>query len=222
MSIFGYFYIVYLLKEMDWPRKRGFFRQLAYDTTVVDMAIDQMIQWAAALGAGRPLLALQMIAEMNRNQDWDSEDAPQIIKAINIARKQWDQKLNASPQEIIAPIRFEKKYGKYIHPNVLGDKFILKMTEGYVLLGLLWGLVNKARFIRWYSEEHKRFETRKELYNQMKLNVESPPIIGEYYQQCGEIVRAYEQKFNMLPKIPNKLLSDAKILGIEVNKQRVT
>jgi hypothetical protein len=62
MAIFGFYFVSGLLREAGWPRKQGLFRRDVLDTTILDSAIDQMVDWAASLGAGRPALALQIVA----------------------------------------------------------------------------------------------------------------------------------------------------------------
>ena len=56
MSIFGVYFVVSLLREAGWPRKQGVFGGETYDTTIADAAIDEMVDWAASLGSGRPML----------------------------------------------------------------------------------------------------------------------------------------------------------------------
>ena len=63
MSIFGFYFVSEILREAGWPRRKGVFNSTAViDTIILDGATDQMIDWAAALGAGRPTLALQALA----------------------------------------------------------------------------------------------------------------------------------------------------------------
>jgi hypothetical protein len=79
MSVFAFYFVSGLLREAGWPRKQGMFRTEVVDTTVLDSTVDQMIDWAAGLGACRPHLALQMIAEMFRDRDWNTSAAPNIV-----------------------------------------------------------------------------------------------------------------------------------------------
>jgi dGTPase len=64
MATFGCFFVTGLLREAGWPRPQGLLRKEVIDTMILDSAIDQMIDWSAAIGAGRPRLGLQVIAEM--------------------------------------------------------------------------------------------------------------------------------------------------------------
>ncbi len=50
MSIFGLYFVRSLMHEAGWPRKQGLLRADAFDTTIADHAVEQMIDWASALG----------------------------------------------------------------------------------------------------------------------------------------------------------------------------
>ncbi|MBI5734097.1 MAG: hypothetical protein HY973_04125 [Candidatus Kerfeldbacteria bacterium] len=87
MAIFGQYFMYGLLREMGWPRKEGLLRRDVVDALIFDSVVEQMIDWAAGIGAGRPRLALQVIAEMNRDKNWEGPDAPKIKWVIDELRK---------------------------------------------------------------------------------------------------------------------------------------
>ncbi|MEX1023362.1 MAG: hypothetical protein WD058_09470 [Dehalococcoidia bacterium] len=107
MSIFGFYFVGNLLREAGWPRKRGLLGSESYDPRVVDMATSQMIEWAAAVAAGRPNRGLQMIAEVLGDRDWSSEDAPKITVFLDGARDTWG-KAGAGPSDDIGSAEFAK------------------------------------------------------------------------------------------------------------------
>lgn len=89
-SIFGFYYMVGLLSHMGWPRKRGLFSfGTVYDSNVLELAEAQMITWSASIGACRPNLALQMIATMFRENNWDSSDSIDICDLIDDLKVEW-------------------------------------------------------------------------------------------------------------------------------------
>src|SRR6478736_1164029 len=102
MSTFAFYFTTQLLREAGWPRKLVRFKGEGYDTTVVDFAFAQSIDWGAALGARRPRIALQMIAEIFRDRDWEGDDAPNV-KAYVEGGKQREapSSTGASPQEAV-------------------------------------------------------------------------------------------------------------------------
>ncbi|MDB5182666.1 MAG: hypothetical protein JWO47_450, partial [Candidatus Saccharibacteria bacterium] len=54
MAIFGTYYVVNLLRVAKWPRKEGILGKEVYDVMIADVTIDQMVDWAASIGAGSP------------------------------------------------------------------------------------------------------------------------------------------------------------------------
>lgn len=144
MSIFGFFLVTSLLREAGWPRKQGIFWAEAYDTAIADSAIDQMVDWGAAIGAGRPRLALQMIAEMLRDRDWESADAPDIKVFIDSVQGSWSAAL--SPRDAVQPIRLAEHFGRSIGLKDFKDSRLRAALEQHLLEALLWGLSNPNRF----------------------------------------------------------------------------
>ena len=138
MSIFAFYFTANLLREAGWPRKLGRFKGEGYDTEIADAAVAQSIDWGATLGAGRPRLALQMIAEMFRDRDWDGDDAPDV-KAFVEADTSGPWATGASPQEAVPPLELAKHWGKSITLEQFRDQRAVPMEQP--LLGaLLWGL----------------------------------------------------------------------------------
>jgi hypothetical protein len=218
MSIFGYYFVGSLLREAGWPRKRGLFRGEAYDTAIADAAIDQMVDWAASLGAGRPALGLQIIAEMFRERNWDGDDAPQIETFISGARESWYTAPAAAPREIVRPIRLASAFGAAISPKDFQDARLRVALEQNVLEALLWGLANPDRFAAWYASATQRHESSLNLMQSSGLVIEALPALAEFFDKSEEIVRNYERDIGTLPAIPEKLLSDAHTLGLNIGE----
>src|ERR1035437_3886737 len=90
---------------MGWPRRRSLFNSEAvFNSIILDGAIDQMIDWSASIGACRPDLALQVIATMFRENDWNSEDSLNIVKIVNDSKKLWNERGNNNPRDIVQQI----------------------------------------------------------------------------------------------------------------------
>lgn len=156
MSTFGFYYVTTILKQAGWPKRHDLFSSKAVvDTLITDAAIDQMIDWSAALGACRPKLALQIIAWIYKDKDWEGEDAPRKVDFINKAKDIWDARGNKSPHDIIEPFKLSKHFGKTIRSKDLKNNRILTALEQASLEGLLWGLVNPDRFKSWYEYQYK-------------------------------------------------------------------
>ena len=104
-SIFGFYYTMGLLNHMGWPRRRSLFNSEAVvNSLILDSAVEQMIDWAASIGACRPKLALQVIATMLRDTNWESKDAMNISAEVSNMKKQWAERGNSdNPREVVKP-----------------------------------------------------------------------------------------------------------------------
>jgi len=214
MSIFGFYFVSHLLSEMGWPRKQGIRKRQVYDTTVVDVAIAQSVDWGAALGAGRPHLSLQMIAEMFRDR-WDSDDPPDL-KALEEAADLEGWSTAASPREAVQPPQ-NGKLGKSISWEEFNTPKWRPLMEQWVLHALLWGLSNPDRLETWYGANLAHRESMTPTYRRMGLDIELPSPLPEFLANSEQIVRDYERDIEPLPSIPPKLLDDATSLGWKIS-----
>lgn len=217
MSIFGFCFVGSLLREAGWPRKQGMFKGEVYDTAIVDTVIDQMVDWAAALGAGRPRLALQVIAEMFRDRDWGGDDAPEIKTFVDSAQDTWNSSASVAPREVVQPVRLAKSFGKSIDLKAFKDARLQVALEQYFLGALLWGLSNPDRFAAWYASTAKHQESSLPIMRKSGLAVDALPALPQFFEDSEEILRDYEREMGSLPSIPQKLLSDARLLGWKVD-----
>ena len=217
-SIFGFYYVVGLLSHMGWPRRKGLFSSEAVvDSLILDSAIDQMIDWSASIGACRPNIALQIIASMFRDTDWESTEALDIGAEINNLKKQWIERSSTNnPREIVKPVKFSKT-SKVISMKQLKHKDIQHALEVYFYEGLMWGLSNPAEFKTYYQENEKRQRDNLPEYKAAGLAVDSIPTLDQILNDGEEILRGYEKEIRPLSSIPQKLKNDAFSLGIKVN-----
>ena len=88
MSFFAYHYIEQILISAGGPRRRSILNSEAvFDSNLVEVVEKQMIEYGAALGACRSKLALQIIACIYKDKNWESGDAPDIVDFIGKAFK---------------------------------------------------------------------------------------------------------------------------------------
>src|SRR3989344_8014923 len=105
-SIFGFYFVVGLLSASGWPRKVGLFKtKSVINNLVLDSTINQMIDWAAGIGACRPDLALQIIATMFREYNWENEGGFDLVKFASDSKKEWKKRdeANEDPKKSIGP-----------------------------------------------------------------------------------------------------------------------
>lgn len=216
-SIFGFYFVVGLLGQMGWPKRRGLFNSEAViDSLVLDSAIDQLIDWSASMGACRPKLAMQIIATMFRENDWSSKDSFNILKVIPDLEKNWVERGNASPRDIVKPMKFSK-INSVTSSKDLKDKDTQFLLEQYVFESLIWGLVNPDSFKSYYETNSNRQTERLPQYEKAGLDIDSIPNLTQFLQSGEEVLRNYEKEIRPLLPIPPELMKDVLSLGIEVS-----
>lgn len=211
MSVFGLYFVGNLLREAGWPRKQGLFGRESYDSIVLDAAMVQMINWAASLGAGRPVRALQMIAEMNRDRDWSGPDAPRIKDFLDEVGDAWGND-GAGPSDDIEGAIFQK-HGKSISAQDFTQPQMRNILEQLCLDGLLWGLGYPDAFARWYQAQIERHEAMSPVRERAGLKIDPPLPLEQFFDDNAAILEEYESEIGMLPAVPERLVSDARSLG---------
>lgn len=217
-SIFGFYYIMGLLSHMGWPKRRSLFNSEAVvNSLILDSTVEQMIDWAASIGACRPKLALQIIATMLRSTDWESKDAMNLGDEVSNMKKQWAERGSSdNPREVVKPVKFSK-HGDVITMKQLKDKEIQHALEVYCYESLIWGLINSDSFKTYYSTNEKRQKDQLPEYEKAGLGVDYIPSLDQILKEGEEILRGYEKEIRPLSPIPDKLIKDASSLGIKVN-----
>lgn len=218
-SIFGFYYVVGLLSQMGWPRRRRLFNSEAVvNSLIFDSTVDQMIDWAASIGACRPKLALQVIATMLRGTDWESKDAMNLGDEVVNMKKQWAERGNSdNPREVVKPVKFSK-HGDIITMKQIKNKEIQRALEIYCYESLIWGLTNSDSFITHYSTNEKRQKNQLPEYQKAGLDIDYIPSLDQILKGGEEVLKLYEEEIRPLLPIPQKLVNDALLLGISVDK----
>lgn len=215
-SFFGYHFVEGLLVEMGWPRRKSFFNSTAIiDSVILDSTIGEMIDWAASIGACRNKLALQIIATMFRDADWNSIGLFDIIKVDDL-RKIWNERGNNNPREIVSPTEFSK-YQKLTPSSMLNETKMQSVFEDYFFESLFWALNNQDNFINYYNSKQKRQNDNLPVYKQAGLGVDTIPTLEDFLNDGEKIISLYEEKMHRpLSPIPQRLINDAHSLGITI------
>ncbi len=206
-----------LLSHTGWPRRKSFLNSTAVvNSLILDSAVEQMIDWAASIGACRSKLALQIIATMLRGTDWESKDAMNLSVEVSNMKKQWAGRGNSNnPREAVRPVKFSK-YSKEMTMKQLKDKEISHVFEVYCYESLIWGLVNSDDFKTYYSANEERQREKMPEYKKAGLAVDYIPTLDQILKEGEEILKGYEKEIRKLSPIPQKLQNDAISLGIVI------
>ncbi len=213
MSIIGFHFTSSLLNVAGWPKRRGLLRRPSINSSVADRAIDQMINWAASLGAGRPHLALRVIAEIFRDRNWDAANRPDIKQYCEMARAHWDRVPDATPVEIVKPTRLSETFGPFIKAKEFAGKTLAVAMENYLRDAILWGLTNPGRLTDWYTQL-RASQIMLKAQHFRDVGVDVPPAIEEWFGECAAAIDQYESDIGPLSAIPPRLRRDAQDLGV--------
>jgi hypothetical protein len=209
MSQFVYYFAFELLREAGWPRKLGRFKGEGYDAPAVGSAFERSIEWGAALGAGRPSLALQMIAAMLREEVWEDADAPDLKVVVEACGEDLTRAM--SPGEAVPLARFPKdatlKVEEFDNPE-----FVVFM-ELKLPSALVWGLTYPDRFEAWYCSDAAAHGSMLSRARKAGVEAGESPSLSQLFEGSAAIVRDYERDVAPLPATPPRLLAAAEALG---------
>ncbi|MDD5552189.1 MAG: hypothetical protein PHI88_03480 [Candidatus Pacebacteria bacterium] len=235
-SIFGFYFVINLLGVMGWPKRRNLLNSEAIiNSLVLDLAIKQMIDWSASIGACRPNLALQMISTMFR----ENKDSLNLLTVVNDLKRIWNERGNNNPEDVIQPIKFCKVkdisnsekfknknpefflsqyYKDVISVQDLKNKDTVFLLERYCFESLIWGLVNPDNFRDYYEREEKSHKNFLPMMQEAGVEIISSFLTLEQFLKDGEeILKKYEQEVRPLSSIFEELMNNALSLGIKVN-----
>lgn len=209
-----------LLHEAGWPRKLGRFKGEGYDMRMVDLAIAEAMTWGAALGAERPSLALQMIAEMYDDRDWEGEDAPNVKVYVEELRENTESPWNtaASPQEAVH-LQPWADIGAALSVEQFDRRDFRVTLDTLLFRALTWGLEHPDRLEAWYSAQKAGDESVLPLATEAGVELDGGlPSLAEFVEAGEQVIRDYEQfgKKSELAPVPPRLLADAEALGWRV------
>jgi hypothetical protein len=206
MAVFGTYYTVNMLRQMKWPRKHGVRKKEYFDTFIVDQTLNQMVDWAAAIGAGAPDTALKILAYIYKDRDWDGDDAPDFEMFVGSERKRIAsmgvKASETAPHDLLQPFQFGEKF-KSLPGNAFDNENARNFIETTFVNGLLYGLCHPRAYNSWYDNHLQEFEKNKELYKKIDIGVEELPSLKENLNNSIEIIELYEQEMNIsFPPIP--------------------
>jgi hypothetical protein len=161
--------------------------------------------------------ALQAVSEIFRDREWDNPSRPNIKTFIDDVRADndiWRVADVVAPHVALAPSRFSAS-GTRIEARAL--KTSNSLLEHLFLEGVLWGLANPGRVQAWYRAHAADQVSRVPFMREAGLTVDGLPDWDGFLDESDAILGKYEQDIAPLPPIHEKLLLDARAIGVEVN-----
>ncbi len=196
------FYVVNRLRSWGWPRQKGFLRKVTVvDASTLDQAIEEAIQVAMGVGAGREELAMAMLAELA-----DQSAAAGVEGAVREFLRQADQKIALFGQRIpwrslmalrpdesspLVPLGEPRPGAEHVLWEEVGREPLASAIPAWCGEGIAWALHHRR-------EVDEAFETARA----EGLAATPPytvPTQDELYNWCDDWVRDYEEQAGPLP-----------------------
>ncbi len=240
MYKFPTFLLVGLLASMGQPRKGGLFGlKRVIDSTILDMALQQVVKVGVALGAGRPALGLRLSAD-TFEREWTPESTMQFLDFYDvhdlIIAEPYQQ-----PWETISPFNFSETR-KTVPWEWLNEPAIATHYFGIFVQGILWGFLHPQEAGKTLNEERSKVQQRASLWrtvnperaNQQQTgsfwidtweenSTASRCISNEaFYQECKKLVSRFESERRSLVETPLELLKEPRVVTVlsRLSKER--
>jgi hypothetical protein len=218
---FPEFFLFGMLRAAKWPRQAGLLKKtLVVDPRIVDHLRVQLVEIGVALGAGRPRLAAQLLADILGNQDWDAEPFSEL--STNLSSELGWSGLSASSS--VLPWECMVRTHLSAEPNVSKPETLrwdwLDKTEVRVLFhvecvaGLVWGLLNPIAAIEAFRVRLAQVERLAPAMGQTNLNIDTKSLAmtpEAWFQQSEDMVHAYQEECRLLPAVPAALASSPEL-----------
>ncbi len=205
-----------LLREVGFPRKSGLLRRKnIVDASAVDVAAKEMVRIAVGLGAGRPDLAIRLVADAFQDRDWSADGATgatEFIDFLDVSEKLAENP-DAPPWQAIAlPL---KDMGRESIPwEWLGEPGLAVHYVGSFAQGLLWGLLHPDEAREILDAGRVGYEQRAPFWINAGLEISSEyawPTPDHFYRTCEELVRSFESERRPLVDAPPELLAERRV-----------
>ena len=213
MSNFASYVLVGILQSAGEPKKSGFLgRKLVVHTKALDLGIEQLLKIGVAVGAGRPRIALRLIAD-SFDRDWTAESVRELVDFLNI-----EHLVTASPDQppwqVIAGPGFAEQGKEYISWNWLGEPQIALHYTGWFTQALLRGILHPQEASDALETDRTNLEERAGWWKAKGLDISPdtwPKNNEELLKVCDELVNSFEAERRPLADVPGELLSEPRI-----------
>ena len=212
MSRLVHWYVARQLNNMGWPKAKGLFRKVYHvPTLVVDLTVEQGLQFCMGLGAGRPELGARVIADAFLNNPWTPESTTALLGKLSGADEDVARNRGLSPWKAILAEHTMTPFGTEIEWEKLGRQEIQMIWTILSARAALWGLSHEDEFSAAFEAQKSQYEeTAPEAARHgLAVPMEAPwQSLDDFYQSCEEIVCSFESQRPPLSAIP-KALRDA-------------
>lgn len=212
------FFVNGMLRAENWPREIGRFKKKwVVDAQIVDSMCFQLAQLGVTLGATRPRLALQLLADIFRTRDWEKKPLSALLVDLDPSAR-----ISAAPAQkpwhSIVTLRLAE-YGAS-----MGEQLIpweLLAHENYraelsisCAAGLVWGLIHPSEATEAIDRESARLNQDLPRWKQAGLAVDPGYEVPNVWQagiNAEDMLTSYQVECRPLIPLPSALAASPEI-----------
>ena len=198
------------LSSVGWPIRRFvFFGPRFVKASVLDVATLHVLRFGVGLGAGRPRLAANLIAD-SFDRDWTAQAVQELLDDLD---EDHGVRGEESPWQAVAPLSWSEE-GETVAWSVLADDRIGRVYVRAMAKATALGLLHPREAEDAVDRDRAiwRGTQRKYLQAGLEPTEEYPwPSNEEFFEHCEDVVRSFEVERRSLVEAPPALLASPRI-----------
>ena len=205
------FFVFGMLKSMKWPRKVGLLKKHdVVDPMVVEVLCVQLAELGVTLGAGRPAVAAQLLADLFRERDWAEKPLSELLGVLDPSQRV-DANSTNLPWESISTLRFKPASMPW---ELLANREFRGSVAWLCAEGLVWGLLHPSEAVNAINQHNARVNARVPEYRRAGLALDPgfvAPSAEGAFATAEEMVTAYQEECRRLVPLPVALAGSPEI-----------
>ena len=202
------FFLYSQLKATGWPRQKGIFRKQYVDSALADVVISQGLQVMVGLGAGRPEVAVAMLADTFAGNPWTEETIKHLFGDLKRSHDMVDNRPDMSPWQALWDEHRLTKYSREWSWSDLFDDRVDMIRAMAASHAAYWGLTRHDEMQTLFDREKSRYEKSATEGNQYGLEVSNQypfESLKRFYEWCDTVVIDFGRALSPFPEIPLQL-----------------
>ena len=208
LSSYPAYFINSLLTSMGWPRRKGLLGRSGVEGIALGSAWTAVTQSAMGFGAGRPVLACQLLAHVLPQKDWSADSVDDFFTRTDPV-KTIQTVPGSLPWETLVQPEIQIMQ-TFIPWNDVVSQEMFDVLTGRFVGGLVYGLMHPTEVHRALDTDRTRYATGapEAVKHGLHIPVTPPfPDNESYFQWLEQTVRAFERRAGQLTPSPPQLLA---------------
>ena len=196
------FFLHNQLKKMGWPRRKGVFRRQYVDLILADITIEQGLLTIVGLGAGRPEVAVAMVADTFAGNPWTEESTAELVGTLRMAEDTVTEHSDIPPWKALWHDHQMASYHKECSWSELFDDRVGLIRAMASSKAAWWGLTHHQEMQTLLDKEGAKYEKGAAEGREHGLEVSDKypfESLERFYEWCDSIVLLSNVALQPLP-----------------------